>query len=37
MSLLTLKRCFDTVQLAPALPDEQSRQLTDVLGAVTKL
>jgi len=34
MSLL--KRCFDTVGLAPPLPDEQNRQLAEVLGAVTK-
>ena len=37
MSFPALKKCFDTVELAPALPDEQNRQLADVLGAVTNL
>ncbi len=36
-SFTSLTGCFDTAQLAPALPDEQSRQLADVLGAVTKI
>jgi len=37
MSYAALKKCFDTVKLAPALPDEQNMQLADVLGAVTNL
>src|SRR5512136_2185605 len=37
MSFPALKKCFDTLELAPALPDEQNRQLADVLGAVTNL
>jgi tagaturonate epimerase len=35
MSPPALKRCFDTVPLAPPLPDEEGRQLADVLGAAT--
>ena len=37
MPLPLLKKCFDTVQVAPALHDEESRQLADVLGALTNL
>jgi hypothetical protein len=32
-----LKKCFDTVELAPALPDEQRGQLAHVLSAATKM
>jgi hypothetical protein len=37
MSHPALEKCFDTVKLAPALPDDQTRQLADVLGAVTNM
>jgi hypothetical protein len=37
MSYAALKKCFDTVRLAPALPDEQNRKLADVLSAVAKM
>jgi hypothetical protein len=37
MSLPALERCFDTVGLAPAFPDDQNRHLADLLGAVTNL
>jgi tagaturonate epimerase len=35
MSLPALKRCFDTVPLAPPLPNEERRPLADILGAAT--
>jgi len=34
-SFASLTRCFDTVQLAPAMDDQQGRLLADILGAVT--
>jgi hypothetical protein len=37
MSLSALKKCFDTVQLAPPLHDEEARQLADVLGTLTNM
>jgi hypothetical protein len=37
MSLPALERCFETVNLAPTLPDEQNSQLADLLGAATNL
>jgi hypothetical protein len=33
----SLKRCFETVQLAPALPDEQGRQFADILGTAVDM
>jgi len=37
MSVPALKKYFDTVKMAPELPDEESRQLAEILGAVTSL